>query len=80
MHRTGRQFDALALEQHGQFARAPVRINLAQGTDARLQLRRGLRGRMLRAATALFDGRYAALTITRQPQVTGRPRDAKLTA
>jgi len=44
MDRAGWQPDTLAIEQHGQLARAPVRIELAQGTDARLQFWRGLRG------------------------------------
>jgi hypothetical protein len=78
MHRARRQLDPLAGQQHGQLARAPVRINLAQGTDAGLQIGRSLRGRMLGATTVLFDGRYAALPITPQPQITGWPRDAKL--
>jgi len=44
MDGAGRQPDALAIQQHGQLARAPVRVNLAQGPDARLQLSLGLRG------------------------------------
>jgi hypothetical protein len=80
MDRAGWQPDTLSPEQHGQLARAPVRVSLAQGTDARLQLRRGLRGRAVRSTAALFDGRYATLTVTRQPQITGWPRNAKLKA
>jgi hypothetical protein len=33
---------------------------------------------MLGAATVLFETGYAVLPITPQPQITGRPRDAKL--
>ena len=78
MDRAGGQFDPLTAEQHLKLARAPVGIDFAQGTDAGLQLGHSLSGRMRGATTAFFDGRYAALAITLEPQITGWPRDAVL--
>src|SRR3569832_890543 len=72
--------DALAVEQYAKLTSTPVWIHPPQSYDPRLKLRRCLQPRAQWSSAPLCDGFDPTCTITHQPLISGRPRDAELLA